>query len=114
MEPASSLRFATVAHLLAEEARRLELVAPGFRSPPRRPGVDRSLRRRGADAQVAVRLRARPFAAVVADMVEGVVAANRLAGPDADRCRNALWAVAEAELAAHLHHDGDAGHRRVA
>ena len=51
---------------------------PGFRSPPRLPGVDRSIRRRpdGA-AVVAVRVHGRSIEAVVTDMVEGVLAANR-------------------------------------
>jgi hypothetical protein len=51
---------------------------------------------------VAVALRHRPWAAVVADMVEGVVATNRLAGVGADRARAALWraVAAEDELAA--------------
>jgi hypothetical protein len=47
-----------------------------------------------------VALRDRPWPAVVADMVEGVVAANRLAGVRADRVRAGLWAVV-----------GDAGDR---
>jgi len=50
---------------------------------------------------VAVRLRGRPWAAVLADMVEGVVAANDLHAAEADRARAALWeAVADPALAA--------------
>ena len=50
---------------------------------------------------VAVRLRERPFPAVVADMVEGVIVANGLEGTEATRARTALWAavVADADLA---------------
>ena len=93
---ASALHFATTARLLSAEARRLGLLPPGFRSPPRLVGVDRSLRRRpGTAATVAVRLAGRPRPAVVADMIEGVVVANDLAGADADRCRAALWHVVE-------------------
>lgn len=93
---ASALHFATTARLLSAEARRLGLVPPGFRSPPGIIGVDRSLRRRpGTAASVAVRLAGRPRPAVVADMIEGVVAANALRGPAADRCRAALWDVVE-------------------
>jgi hypothetical protein len=40
---------------------------------------------------VSVRLDGRPLGAVVADMVEGVVVANRLAGAEATRVRTALW-----------------------
>lgn len=46
---------------------------------------------------VAVQLNGRPFVAVVADMIDGVVAANRLDGPAADQARRVLWvAVATA------------------
>jgi hypothetical protein len=38
------------------------------------------------------------WVAVLADMVEGVVVANRLRGPTADRAREALWAAVAAEL----------------
>lgn len=93
---ASALHFATTARLLSAEARRLGLEAPGFRSPPRLGGVDRSLRRRpGTAPTIAVRLAGRPQPAVVADMIEGVVVTNGLTGPAADRCRAALWNVIE-------------------
>lgn len=78
---------------------------PGFRSPPRLVGVDRSLRRRrgpdGAESPVvSVRLRGRPWVAVLADMIDGVVVANRLRPPEADRVRAALWdALVPAEQA---------------
>jgi hypothetical protein len=88
-----SLRFAATARLLAQAARAVGLVAPGFRSPPRIPGVDRSLRRRpGAPAAVAVRLAGRPHEDVVADMIEGVLVANGLRGPAADQARAVLTA----------------------
>jgi hypothetical protein len=101
MEP-TSLRFARLARSLGEAARAQGLRAPSFRSPPRLPGVTRSIVRRGPGVTVAVALRDRPWGAVVADMVEGVVAANRLAGVGADRARAALWqaVAAEDELAA--------------
>jgi hypothetical protein len=101
MEP-TSLRFARLARSLGEAARAQGLRAPSFRSPPRLPGVSRSIVRRGPGVTVAVALRDRPWGAVVADMVEGVVAANRLAGVGADRARAALWQAVAAgdELAA--------------
>lgn len=87
-----SLRFARAARLLASAARCQGLQPPGFRSPPRLAGADRSLRRRpGGPASVAVRLRGRAPAQVMADMVEGVVVANRLTGAAAERCRRLLW-----------------------
>ena len=90
----SSLRFAAAVRALAVEARRLGLDVPGFRSPPRLAGADRSLRRRpGASPAVAVRLRDRPFAAIAADMVEGVIVANGLTGPRAAEVRTRLLAA---------------------
>lgn len=92
MEPATTLRFAAAARVLSVEARRVGLMAPAFRSPPRAPGVDRSLRRRGGGGTVvAVRVRGRLWPAVAADMVEGVVAANGLDGVAAEHLRRRLW-----------------------
>lgn len=89
---ATSLRFAAVARSLGAAARARRLVAPGFRSPPRLTGAERTVRRLpGGGVSIAVRLRGRPFGAVVADMVEGVVVANGLAGVEATRVRTALW-----------------------
>lgn len=93
---ATSLRFVGVARALAAAARAENLRPPAFRSPPRLVGVSRSIsRRRDGSVTVAVVLRSRPWAAVVADMIEGVVAANRLRGVVADRCRTALWRSVE-------------------
>lgn len=91
MEP-TSLRFARTARSLAAVAESHGLRPPTFRSPPRLAGVSRTLRRSSGDVVVSVVLRGRPWAAVAADMVDGVVAANRLAGVEADRVRSALWA----------------------
>ncbi len=96
MEP-TAVRFARVVRSLAEAARAEGLRAPAFRSPPRRSGAVRTLRRWGdGGSTVAVATRERPWAAVLADLVEGVVVANGLAGPDADRARAALWAAVAA------------------
>src|SRR5262245_20556212 len=89
--PATSVRFAEAAHRLAEVCRRLDLVVPGFRSPPADPSVDRALRRRpDGGVIVAVRVRGRSLRAVLADLVDGVVAANDLTGPAADEARRRL------------------------
>lgn len=94
---ATSLRFAAAARALGHTARRLELKVPGFRSPPRLADSDRSLRRRpDGGAMVSVRLKGRPWMAVVSDMIEGVVAANELHGPAADAARRELWLSLEA------------------
>jgi hypothetical protein len=91
----TSLRFAEAVRALGLEARRRGLTMPAFRSPPRLAGVQRSLRRRpDGGAVVAVVVRGRPWPAVVADMVDGVVAVNQLKAATADRARAALWAAA--------------------
>ncbi len=98
----SAIQFAEAARALARAARARGLVAPSFRSPPRIAGVDRSIRRHESTCTVAVMTRGRPWVAVAADMVEGVIVANRLSGKDAVRIRGALWAALgfNAEVAA--------------
>ncbi|HEX2043080.1 MAG TPA: hypothetical protein VHF24_10635 [Acidimicrobiales bacterium] len=91
---AASIRFAAAARRLAAACRARHLAVPAFRSPPRLAGAARSIRRRpDGTAVVAVAVRGRPFADVAADMVEGVLVANRLAGPSADGVRAALLAA---------------------
>ena len=87
----STLDFASAARQLGREARRRGLVAPSFRCPPRIVGVDRSVRRHPKGVVVAVQLKARPWMAVLGDMIEGVVVANQLQPPHADRLRTELW-----------------------
>jgi hypothetical protein len=91
MRSGNTIEFAEAARSLTREARRRGLVGPSYRCPPRIVGVDRSIRRHPAGVVVAVRLRGRPWAAVVSDMIEGVVAANSLGPPQADRLRSDLW-----------------------
>ncbi|CAB4700675.1 unannotated protein [freshwater metagenome] len=38
-------------------------------------------------------MKGRPFVAVAADMIEGIIVTNQLSGPDALRVRGALWAA---------------------
>ena len=40
---------------------------------------------------ISVRLGGRPWVAVLADMIEGVVVANSLVPPQSDRVRTELW-----------------------
>jgi hypothetical protein len=93
MESASTVDFASAARSLTREARQRGLVAPSYRCPPRLVGIDRSIRRRPDGAVVSIRLQGRPRAAVIADMIEGVVVANGLQPPDADRVRSDLWST---------------------
>ena len=104
------MQFAAVARLIATETQRFGLDAPGFRSPPRVLGVDRTVRRREHGGVVAVALRDRPFVAVLADMIEGVIVVNRLVAPEADHVRTALWTIlslqgfVDTQMDAETHH----------
>ena len=90
----TALDFAAAARALGRAARQRGLVAPSFRSPPRLGDVDRSMRRHAGGAVVSVRTTGRPWPAVVSDMIEGVVVANALQSPLADRVRTELWHAA--------------------
>ncbi|MCB0977479.1 MAG: hypothetical protein KDB02_08475 [Acidimicrobiales bacterium] len=98
----NSLHFATTVRTLAAAARSRGLVVPGFRSPPKLPGADRTIRRYGdGSTTVAVVVKGRPFQAVTADLIEGVIVANDLSGGEATRTRTWLWeAVVTAQAAA--------------
>ncbi len=91
-------QFASAARILASQAHRYGLRPPGFRSPPRIVGVDRSLRRFNNRVVVSVLLRGRPFVAVLSDMIEGVVVANELTGRNAENVRTFLWSSVESLL----------------
>lgn len=117
---ATAVQFSESVRRVVGLARRGGLRPPVFRSPPSLPGVDRTIRRRASGSVVvAVRRDGRPLAAIQADVIEGVVAANGLAGHRADRFRHAAWA----ELAGKPEperrgparaHSADRGARRVA
>jgi hypothetical protein len=91
-----ALRFADAARRLGAAAHEAGLSVPAFRSPPRVPGAARTIRRYPAGAVVSVRLRGRPFTDVVTDMVDGVLAANRVPPSDAPRLRARLEAALSA------------------
>lgn len=87
----TTVNFATAARTLGREARERGLLVPGFRCPPRVIGLDRTLKRTNNGVTVAVRVKDRPWVAILADMIEGVIAANRLTPPLADRFRGEMW-----------------------
>ncbi len=93
MRASTTVAFAETARVLASVARRGGLEVPAFRSPPRLTGARRTLRRHPQGAVVSVVLRGRPFEDVAADMVDGVIAANRLSGAAAARWRPVLTAA---------------------
>ncbi len=86
------MQFAATVRTLGGAARARGLVVPGFRSPPRVPGAERTMRRRpDGGATVAVVVKGRPYQAVIADLIEGIVVVNDLDGAEATRVRTALW-----------------------
>src|SRR3954447_9693576 len=87
-----AMRFADVARCLGAATHAAGLAVPAFRCPPRVPGATRTIRRYPGGAVVSVRLRGRPCDDVVTDMVEGVVAANRVPEADAPRVSATLRA----------------------
>lgn len=91
MEQPATVTFAAAARVLAAAARSYGLTAPSYRTPPRMIGLDRTLRRHQTGGAVAVKVKGRPWPAVVADMIDGVVAVNRLDSARANRVRADLW-----------------------
>jgi hypothetical protein len=87
--------FTCAAQLLSAVAGRYGLVAPGFRSPPRVVGVQRTIRRRQGGGVVAVAIKGRPLAGVLADMIEGIVVLNELSVGESCTLRTALWEEVE-------------------
>ena len=80
-----------MARFLAAECRVAHLSVPAFRSPPRVAGVARTIRRLDDGSVIAIRIRGRAEQDVAADMIEGIVAANRLDSIAAGRVRERLW-----------------------
>ena len=92
MEEARSLRFAEAVRRISVATRATGWTLPSFRSPPGVEGSLRTIRRRmDGSYAVAVALHGRPWPAVQADLIEGVVVANSLLNAEADRCRETLW-----------------------
>lgn len=93
MSASATSKFTAAARVLAQRVGELGLVVPGFRTPPRIVGVNRSLRRArdGEGGVVAVRISDRPFTATIGDMIEGVIVLNNLSATEADRVRTLLW-----------------------
>jgi hypothetical protein len=82
MEPSQNvdaIRFGALAASIQRSAGRFGLHSPSYRSPSRRPGMNRSMRRYpDGSVRVAVNTRSRLFDDVAADMVDGLFAANGL------------------------------------
>ena len=84
--------FAGTARRLAAAARARGLDSPGFRTPPRQAGYNRTIRRYpDGTALVAVRVKGRLWDDVVDDLIAGVLTVNDLHGALAAEVRLALW-----------------------
>ena len=91
----TTLRFAEAVLSLGRSARHHGLRVPTFRSPPGLEDVRRSIRWGGDASTISVVLRDRPWSAVLSDMIEGGLVANRLDRGRADIVRASLWAAVE-------------------
>lgn len=90
----SSIDFADLARSISAAARALKLVAPSFRTPPTHPTAARTIRSNmHGHVTVHVRIAGRSMDDVAADMIDGVIAANRLQGMRATRARLDLAAA---------------------
>jgi hypothetical protein len=88
--------FTDLVLVVSDEARRLGLHPPFYRSPPK-AGLDRSIRRRADGAVVvAVTVRGRDVPSIARDVVDGVVAANGLTAAEAVDLSARLLTVAAA------------------
>ncbi len=84
--------FAGTARWLAVAARARGLQVPGFRTPPRQAGCNRTIRRYpDGTALVAVRMKGRLWDDVVDDLIAGILMVNDLHGALAAEIRYALW-----------------------
>lgn len=96
----SADEFSQIARRLQSAARELGLSeVPAFRSPPHVEGQHRTIRRCAESVVVAVDRR-RDVNPVTHDMIDGVIAANRLDGDVETLVREKLWAAATEALAA--------------
>ena len=84
--------FAGTARWLAAAARARGLQTPGFRTPPRQAGCNRTIRRYpDGTALVAVRVKGRLWDDVVDDLIAGILTVNDLHGVVAAEIRYGLW-----------------------
>jgi hypothetical protein len=91
MDPLSPPEFAEVVRQLQRATAATGMRMPGFVSPPRTATARRTIRWLSGDrALVAVRRGNRGADAVVTDMIDGVVAANRLSGSEAETAARKL------------------------
>jgi hypothetical protein len=97
VDPLSPPAFADLVRRLNRAAEAAGMVAPSFVSPPRKASATRTIRWLTAERPlVAVRRTDRAADAVVVDMIDGVIAANRLSGSEAEDAARKLAACLKA------------------
>ena len=94
----TSFMFAETARIIGQVARSHKLSVPTFRSPPKIGEVHRSIRRGTDFSVVSVSFSGRPYSAVISDMIEGVLVANRLDKNRSDSFRALLWSSIDLSL----------------
>ena len=96
---ANAMSFAAIGRVLTDQALALGIPAPSFRSPPRIPGVRRSVTRNRDDSiTVSVIVSRRPLSAVIADMIDGLVLASGLKADEARSLYDKLWSTSHGWL----------------
>lgn len=96
---ANAVSFAAIGRVLTDQALTLGVSAPSFRSPPRIPGVRRSVtRNRDGSVTVSVIVSRRPLSAVVADMIDGLVLTSGLKADEARSLYDELWTTSHSWL----------------
>lgn len=96
---ANAMSFAAIGRVLTDQALALGITAPSFRSPPRIPGVRRSVtRNRDGSVTLSVIVSRRPLSAVMADMIDGLVLTSGLRAEEARSLYDKLWATSHAWL----------------
>ena len=93
IESAPSVRFSIVAKVITQVSARCGIEVPGFKSPPRSVDLDRTVRHQSSGSVVSVRIKDRPFEAVIGDMIEGVILCNELPIAAAGKLRNLMWSA---------------------
>ena len=91
MAESISIQFSIAVRTLGRIADQLGYRIPQFRCPPPSAKYQRSVRKTGEEnLSISIVIRGRPWLAILADIVEGVVIANTQSGQDSE-LRNILW-----------------------
>lgn len=91
MAESYSVNFVSVVRTLGRIANQREFISPSFRCPPPSAKFQRSMRNLGeGEITISIVIRERPWLAVLADIVEGFVIANKSLERESE-LRNLLW-----------------------